>query len=114
MRAKEFIVERELPSRKSDTLSTTYYFPTMPASSAYKAYRFGLAMANHDAAHVEGPAGNNAIIVAYTAEEEAIIQAAAKKTGHKSKPLANKGSTEPTSTDTVSPVAAQKPNKYGV
>lgn len=114
MRAKEFIVERELPSRKSDTLSTTYHFPTMPASKAYSAYRFGLAMANHEADYVEGPSGNNAVIVAYTAEEEAIIKAASKKTGHRGQLLANRGSEEPGSTDTVSPVARPKTNRYGV
>lgn len=114
MRAKEFIVERELPGRKSDTLSTTYHFPTMPASSAYKAYRFGLAMANHEAEYIEGPSGNNAVIVAYTAEEEEIIKAASKKTGHKGQLLANRGSTEPESTDTQSPVAKPKSNRYGV
>ena len=114
MRAKEFIVEREMPDRKSDVLSTTYYFPTLPSSDAYQAYRFGVAMADHEVAHAEGPSGNNAVIVAYTPEEEAIIQAASKKTGHKGRLLANKGSNEPKSTATQSPVAKPKTNRYGV
>jgi hypothetical protein len=52
--------------------------------------------------------------VAYTPEEEAIIQAASKKTGHKGRLLANKGSNEPGSTATQSPVAKPKTNRYGV
>lgn len=114
MRAKEFITERQLPGRKSDTMSTAFDFPTMPASSAYNAYRFGMAMADHTINYSEGPAGNNAVIVAYTPEEEAIIQAASKKTGHKGRLLANKGSNEPGSTATQSPVAKPKTNRYGV
>ena len=114
MRAREFITERQLPQRKSDTLSTTFHFPTMPSADAYKAYRFGVAMADHTIVHAEGPASNDAIIVAYTPEEVEIIQAGSKQTGHKGQLLANKGSEEPGSTDTRSPVAKTKRNKYGV
>lgn len=114
MRAKEFIIERLLPKRRSDTLSTTFHFPTMPSADAYRAYRFGVAMADHTIAHAVGPASNDAIIVAYTPEEEQIIQAGTRATGHKGKILANKGSEEPESTATRSPVAQLKRNKYGV
>jgi hypothetical protein len=114
MRAKEFIIERELSDRKSDTLSTTYHFPTMPSADGYQAYRFGIAMANHEIANVEGPSAQHAVIVAYTPEEENIIQSASKKTGHKGKLLANKGSKEPKSTNVASPVATPKRNRYGV
>ena len=114
MRAKEFITERQLAQRRSDTLSTTFHFPTMPSADAYKAYRFGVAMADHTITHAEGPASNDAIIVAYTPEEEQIIQAGTKATGHKGRILANRGSEEPGSTDARSPVAQSKRNKYGV
>ena len=114
MRAKEFIVEREMPDRKSDVLSTTYHFPTMPSANAYAAYRFGMAMADHTLNHAEGPSGNHAVIVAYTPEEEEIIQAGTRQTGHKGKLLANKGSNEPASTEVQRPVANIKKNKYGV
>jgi hypothetical protein len=114
MRAKEFIIERQLPQRRSDTLSTTFHFPTMSSADAYKAYKFGVAMADHTMAYAEGPASNDAIIVAYTPEEEEIIQAGTRQTGHKGRILANKGSNEPGSTDTLSPVAKPKRNRYGV
>jgi hypothetical protein len=114
MRAKEFIIERQIPQRRSDALSTTYHFPTLPSSNAYAAYRFGMAMADHTINHSEGPASNSAVIVAYTPEEEEIIQAGTRQTGHKGKLLANKGSEEPGSTDTLSPVAKPKRNRYGV
>lgn len=113
MRAREFISERQL-RRNSDTLSTTYYYPTMPSSDPYRAYRFGMAMANHHMRDAEGPAANDAIVVAYTPEEQQIIQAGEQQTGHKHKLLANKGSQEPTATNTASPVARKKRNRYGV
>ena len=114
MRAREFITERQLTKRKSDTLSTAFEFPTMPSSNSYLAYRFGMAMADHTINYPEGPASNNAIIVAYTPEEEEIIQAGTRQTGHKGRLLTNKGSKEPKSTDTQSPVASPKRNRYGV
>jgi hypothetical protein len=114
MRAKEFIVERKFKERKAKTLSTSYEFPSMPGDSAYRIYRFGLTVANPDIEHVQGPAGNHAVVVAYMPEEEARIQKASKRTGDTTRPLSNKGSTEPKSTDHVSPVAKIKRNKYGV
>ena len=114
MRAKEFIFEREMPERKSRAMSTAFYFPTMPSADSYKAYRFGVAMADHTMVYPEGPASNSAVIVAYTPEEETIIQAGSKQTGHKGKLLADRGSHEPDSTYKTSPVARPKKNKYGV
>jgi hypothetical protein len=114
MRAKEFIVERKLTSRKARTLSTSYEFTSMPGDSAYRIYRFGLTVANPDIEHVQGPAGNHAVVVAYMPEEEARIQKASKRSGNTTRPLSNKGSTEPESTASVSPVANLKRNKYGV
>ena len=114
MRAKEFIVERSFPKRKSGPMSTTYAFPTMPSANSYAAYRFGLAMADHTINYSEGPTSNSAVIVAYTPEEEEIIQGGTRQTGHKSKLVADRGSNEPQSTDTQSPVAKPKRNRYGV
>jgi hypothetical protein len=73
-----------------------------------------MAMADHTMNHPEGPASNHAVIVAYTPEEEEIIQAGSRQTGHKGQLLANKGSNEPTSTEVQSPVAKSKRNRYGV
>ena len=114
MRAKEFIIERSFPQRKSSVMSTTFHFPTMTTANAYDAYRFGLAMADHTLTYAEGPTSNHAVIVAYTPEEEEIIHAAERATGHKGRILAARGSQEPISTATQSPVAQPKKNRYGV
>lgn len=95
-------------------MSTTYVFPTMPSSNAYAAYRFGMAMADHTLNYAEGPTSNSAVIAAYTPEEEEIIQGGIRQTGHKGKLVADRGSAEPASSDTQSPVARSKKNKYGV
>ena len=113
MRAKEFITEREMPERKSRTMSTTFEFPTMPSSDAYQAYRFGVTMANHKEPPY-GPSKQHAVISAYAPEEEEIIRAAERATGHKGRLLADRGSREPKSTGTASPVATSKRNRYGV
>jgi hypothetical protein len=113
MRAKEFITERELPDRKSRALNTAFEFPTMPSSDGYQVYRFGVAMANHEEPPY-GPAGQHSVISAYTPEEEAIIHAAERSTGHKGRILADRGSQEPKTTGTQSPVAQPKKNRYGV
>ena len=114
MRAKEFITERSFSPRKSSVMSTTFQFPTMPNANVYAAYRFGLAMADHTINHLEGPTSNSAVIVAYTPEEEEIIRAATNQTGHKGKLVADRGSREPKDTETASPVAQAKRNRYGV
>jgi len=113
MRAKEFITEREMPERKSRALNTAFEFPTMPSSDGYQAYRFGVAMANHEEPPY-GPTSQHAVISAYTSEEEEIIHAAEKSTGHKGRLVADRGSREPDSTGTHSPVAKPKRNRYGV
>ena len=114
MRAKEFIVERKFKDRKSKPLSTAYNFTSMPGDSAYRIYRLGLAMANPDIENTMGPAAANAVVMAYTPEEEDIVLRASKKTGDTHKLLTDRGSTEPNSIDTVSPVANSKRNRYGV
>ena len=113
MRAKEFITEREMPERKSRVMSTAFEFPTMPSSDAYQAYRFGVAMANHKEPPY-GPTEQHAVISAYTPEEEEIIHAAERATGHKGRLIADRGSHEPDSTETASPVAQTKRNRHGV
>jgi hypothetical protein len=113
MRAKEFIVERSFSKRKSGPIVTTFQFPTMPSSDGYQAYRFGLAMANHEEPPY-GPSSQNAVISAYTPEEEEIIHAAERATGNKGQLVADRGSREPKDTQSQSPVAATKRNRYGV
>ena len=108
MRAQEFIVERKFKDRKASVLSTAYHFPSMPGDSAYQIYRFGLVMANPDIEYKEGPAAAQAVVMAYTDEEDAIVQRAMKRTGHKGQPLTTPGSTEPDFVPTQSPVLAFK------
>jgi len=102
-----------MPERKSRAMNTAFEFPSMPSSDGYQVYRFGIAMANHEAPPY-GPAGQHAVISAYTPEEEEIIHAAERATGHKGQLLADRGSHESRSTETVSPVAKPKRNRYGV
>ena len=104
MRALEFIVERKLKNRKANPLSTMWNFPSMPGDSVYQIYRFGLTIANPDIEYVEGPAAAQAVVGAYTDEEDAMIQRAMKRTGHKGQLLTNKGSTEPEIVPTKSPI----------
>jgi hypothetical protein len=114
MRAKEFITERSFSRRKSGPMKTTYAFPTMPNANAYAAYRFGLAMADHTIAHSDGPTKNYAVITAYAPEEEEIIRAGERQTGHKGVLIADKESHETDTTNTKSPVSTPKKNRYGV
>ncbi len=95
-------------------MNTTYNFPTMPSADPYQAYRFGMAMADHTLGHKYGPTDRNAVIVAYAPEEEEIIKAGERQTGHKGKIVADRGSEETESVITTSPVAQPKRNKYGV
>jgi len=114
MRAREFIVERGFPERKSTVMKATYAFPSMPSSNAYAAYRFGMAMADHTINQPEGPTSNSAVIMAYTPEEETIIKGGTKQTGDRGVLVADKESHEPKSTNNRSPVAQIKKNRFGV
>ena len=102
-----------MPERKSRVMSTAFEFPTTPSSDGYQVYRFGVAMANHEEPPY-GPSSQHAVITAYTPEEEEIIHAAERATGHKGRLLADRGSQEPKNTETVSPVANLKRNRHGV
>lgn len=114
MKLKELLAERRFPSRKERVMSYTKNFPTMPSSDPYEAYRFGVAMSNHEIDHPEGPTAQGAVIVAYTPEEEDIIRGGESQTGHKGIEVAGRGSREPKSTNIVSPVAKPKKNRFGV
>lgn len=90
------------------------HYPTMPSSDPYKAYRFGMAMADHTIDYPEGPAAQHAVVVAYTKEDEEIIRGGERQTGNKGKMLTDRGSNEPQGTDVQSPVARIKRNRFGV
>ena len=114
MRIKEVLLEREMPERKSSTMPFSKHYPTMPSSDPYQIYRFGVAMADHTINYAEGPSAQHAVVVAYTNEEEDIIQGGEKQTGHRGQMLTDRQSREPNSTSSVSPVARPKRNRYGV
>lgn len=114
MRIRELLAERQMPERKRSVMSYSKHYPSMPSSDPYQVYRFGINMANHAMHHREGPAAQHAVIVAYTPEEEEIIAAAERQSGHRGLSLADRGSTEPKTTATQSPVAKFKPNRFGV
>lgn len=114
MRIREVLFEREMPERKSSTMPLSKSYPTMPSSDPYQIYRFGVAMADHTINYAEGPAAQNAVVVTYTPEEEDIVKGGERQTGHKGQMLTDRGSHEPKSTNTASPVARIKRNKYGV
>jgi len=116
MKAKEFIKEspNTFSARKSDTMSTAFEYPGMTSANPYDMYRFSIAMADHTSPPAEGALSNHGLIVAYTPEEEAVIRSAEKTTGNKGKLVSNRGSREPKGTNTISPVAQPKKNKYGI
>jgi hypothetical protein len=113
MRIKDIISEG-FATKKSNTLPTTFEYPDMTSANAYDMYRFSVAMADHTNPPAQGALGNHGIIVAYSPEEEPIIKHAERVTGHKGKLAADRGSREPESTNTQSPVAKTKKNRWGV
>lgn len=114
MRAREFIIERSLRKSHSQVLNRTFEFPSMPTANAYRIYRFGIAMADHTMTYPDGPTNNHAVVSAYTPEEEEIVRGASRQTGDKGKPIADRGSEEPSQINVISTVASYKKNRYGV
>jgi hypothetical protein len=116
MKIRDILVEtaREFGDAKSSTMPTTLAFSGLPSNNPYKAYRFAMAMANHELAHETGPADEYAVFVAYSEGEEEIISAAQKRTGERSIKIADRGSREPKGTNTASPIARPRPNRWGV
>jgi hypothetical protein len=116
MRAREFLPEaaQGFNDRKSSVMVKTLAFPSMPSNNPYLAYRFAMAMANHEIKNETGPTDEYAVISAYTKGEEEIIAAAVKKTGERHITVADKNSREPKTTNIASPVAQIKKNRFGV
>lgn len=114
MKLSELLVERRFPSRKQSVMSYTKTFPTMPSSDPYEAYRFGMAMANHEIDFTDGPTAQGAVIVAYSKGDEEIINGGESQSGHKGIEVADRGSYEPKSTNKTSPLPKYKKNKFGI
>lgn len=129
MRANEFITE--VKDTKADfgkadgTISTAIRSAvSIPGismnksnGSSYAGYRFGLAMAGAPVypTAAAGAIAGDPLLCAYTDEELEIINFAANQVGAGAvKQLSNNRSEELSNTQTVSPVAKPKRNKYGV
>ncbi len=115
MRAKEFITEiKKLPStvRSAGVKGRTY----KNMDSFYDLYRMGMSMANQpgNKTHPTGPSGDSPTIWAYTDAEEDIIKSAEKNQKLSSKIIVGRSSDELADTNTKSPTANKKKNKYGV
>ena len=131
MRAKEFIPEGasakthgEFTSLNADVdaaLPGVWVQRQLRNTDPYMQYRYGLAMAAaraDQAGHMEfkqeSPWAENLTIVGFTPEDEDVVKLADKLMGVKGTRIANSKSEESKGTDTISPVAKPKRNKYGV
>jgi len=90
--------------------------PDLDNSSPYKAYRYGVAMAGAPSQDFDpnGPIGQKMITVGYTEADDNIVRGADKIMKSRSKAITSKGSKELEDTNTTSPIAKVKRNKYGV
>ena len=89
----------------------------MSTGSAYKNWRFGIALAGAPEypTKAENEIGGDPLLTTYTDEEWEMMQYAAKQTNSGPlKRLSSNRSEERTDTYKQSPVAAPKRNKYGV
>ena len=85
--------------------------------SSYAQYRFGLALAGAPdfPTKAAGAIAGDPLLSAYTEEELAMVNAAAKMVGAgEVKRMTNNRSEEMSNTNKQSPVPARKKNKYGV
>ena len=122
MKIHELIMEagRGTALRKSQqqAISNLQTLPglNMNTGDAYKAYRFGVALAGAPEINVDetSPFAGNYTVKSYTEEEQEMVNFAAKQMGVSTVTKASKGSLEPQGTNVKSPVATIKKNKYGV
>ena len=96
---------------------TTFPDQNMNSGSAYKHYRFGLALAGapDETVDADNYIGGDPFYSAYTQEEVDMINHAARQVGDKSMEVWSDGeSREVEATNVTSPVAKPKRNKFGV
>jgi hypothetical protein len=102
---------------QADVIKAMDIYPEMPGYY-YDMYRFGVHMAgspdDHHPMDKRSAAGNHLTTLAYTSADQEIINKSKKAMGLKNKRIASDKSTEPNDTNTVSPIAKPKKNKYGV
>jgi len=131
MRASEFINEAwsgkshgkpaKIRDRASDALPGVFVQRQLRNTDTYMQYRMGLALAAaraDDAGLVkfnqESSWAENFINVMWTPEDEETVMLASKLMGVTPSMITDKKSREPSTTETASPVAKPKRNKYGV
>ena len=119
MKINELLIEGgKLRASQENPISRlqTFNALNMYNGDGYKAYRFGIALAGSPDVPVkdESPFAGDYTVKSYTDEEQDIINVAAKQLGIKGTTKAGKGSLEPKGTNTTSPIAKIKKNKYGV
>lgn len=128
MRAKEFIFEVKLTgragkvsARKADPLPGVFVQKELRNTDPYMQYRYALAVAaaranKEHGVHYEQETAwaENLTQVMFAPEDEETIMMASKLMGVKPTRITDNRSHEPKSTNSVSPVAAIKKNRYGV
>ena len=131
MRASEFINEawsgkshgkpKKVRDRASDALPGVYVQRQLRNTDTYMQYRMGLALAaaRADAAGLvkfnqESSWAENCINVMWADEDEETVMLASKLMGVTPSMITDKKSREPKTTETKSPVANVKRNRYGV
>lgn len=119
MRAREFLKEDENQFDISNpAIIRARYFPDM--DKYYELYRLTLDMAtsNTDLKNdIDGtgwPSSNNAVMLAYTKQEDELINKTLKKRGYKQKKTSGDKSRESEDLNIVSPVAKIKKNRFGI
>ena len=117
MRAKEFLNEHnaDKPIRKNMQRSGYYAKRYDDMDTYYDMYRLGVAIAGGSDTPALGPARAHPTVWIGNEVENEIIKTAEKALGIKGTVIVPKGPSEEYSdTDTVSPVAKVKRNRYGV
>lgn len=111
MRAHEFINESEennnkLPDSAIYAIPGARVWPDLDNSSPYHSFRFGVALAGSpDKIYPkDGPYGQKMVTLAYSEEDQVILDAVGKAMGFKSNELTTKGSDELPNGNTKSPI----------
>ena len=104
MKINEVIIEGKggvagkagLKADHAHALPHAHYYPDLDNSSGDKMYRFGLALAGmpHVKAEQEGPTGQKMVTIAYTPEENDMLDATARHFKTEKAELTPAGSTE--------------------
>ena len=107
------------PLRKAtkQAMSNLTRYDTLDNNNApYLAYRFGIALAGSPTGDMDksGPLGSAFVMADYTDADTEIRKGAEKVMGVKQSSSTGKGSKELPNTNTTSPTATPKKNKYGV